>query len=86
MNELLLGAALTLMLTLALGLVRIVVGPTTGDRMMAAQLLGTAGVGILLLLAPVLAMPALVDVGLVLGLLAAVAVAAFTGREAARDD
>jgi multicomponent Na+:H+ antiporter subunit F len=86
MNELLLSATLTLMLTLALGLVRIVVGPTAADRMMAAQLLGTAGVGILLLLAPLLAMPALVDVGLVLALLAAVAAAAFTGREAARDD
>jgi multicomponent Na+:H+ antiporter subunit F len=54
--------------------------------MMAAQLIGTAGVGVLALLSPVLAQPALIDVALVLALLAAVSVAALTGREGVRRD
>ena len=84
MTTFLSAAALILILSLALGLIRVLRGPTTGDRMMAAQLIGTTGVGLLLVLAPVLGQPALVDVALVLALLAAVAVAALTGREGAR--
>jgi multicomponent Na+:H+ antiporter subunit F len=72
------ASALLLLATLLLGLVRVFRGPSTGDRMMAAQLMGTTGVGLLLLLQPVLGIPALVDVALVLALLAAVAVAALT--------
>lgn len=72
-------AALALTLSLLLGLVRVLRGPSLADRLLAAQLLGTTGVGLLLLLAPVLGIPALVDVGLVLALLAVVAVAALTG-------
>jgi len=79
-SELLAGAALALVITLGLGLLRVVHGPTLEDRMLAAQLIGTAGVGILLLLAPLLGLAALVDVALVLALLAAVAVAAVTAR------
>jgi multicomponent Na+:H+ antiporter subunit F len=78
MVDFLAAAALLLMATLLLGLVRVFRGPSTGDRMMAAQLMGTTGVGLLLLLQPVLGIPALVDVALVLALLAAVAVAALT--------
>ena len=74
-------AALVLMLSLLLGLVRVLRGPSAADRLMAAQLLGTTGVGLLLLLAPVLGSAALIDVALVLALLAVVAVAALTGRE-----
>jgi multicomponent Na+:H+ antiporter subunit F len=48
--------------------------------MIAAQLIGSTGVGILLLLAHALSVPALIDVALVLALLAAVTVAAFVGR------
>lgn len=81
MTLVLTAAAALLLVALGLGLLRVLLGPTTGDRMLAAQLVGTAGVGFLLLLAPVLEQPALVDVALVLALLAAVAVAAFTGRE-----
>ena len=50
------------------------------------QLLGTAGVGILLLLSPLLDQPALVDVALILALLAAVGAAAFTGQQEDRRD
>ena len=78
MLDLLGAAALVLLATLLLGLVRVFRGPSTGDRMMAAQLMGTTGVGLLLLLQPVLGVPALVDVALVLALLAAAAVAALT--------
>ncbi len=80
MTGVLAWAAVALTLSLLLGLVRVLRGPSAADRLMAVQLLGTTGVGLLLLLAPVLDMPALTDVALVLALLAVVAVAALTGR------
>jgi multicomponent Na+:H+ antiporter subunit F len=73
-------AALTLLGILALGMLRVLWGPSAADRMIAAQLIGSTGVGILLLLALALSVPALIDVALVLALLAAVTVAAFVGR------
>ena len=69
------------MLSLLLGLIRVLRGPEAGDRMMAAQLIGTTSVGILLLLSLLLDQPALADVALILALLAAVAVAAFSGQQ-----
>ncbi|MGD2082031.1 MAG: monovalent cation/H+ antiporter complex subunit F [Chromatiales bacterium] len=84
MTDLLLTSAAALLLTLAIGMVRVLRGPDPGDRMLAAQLIGTAGVGVLLLLAAALGLPSLVDVALVLALLAAVAVVAFTRREETR--
>jgi multicomponent Na+:H+ antiporter subunit F len=80
MDELLLVCVTGLMLSLLLGLIAVLRGPDDGERMMAAQLIGTTGVGILLLLSLLLSQPALADVALVLALLAAVAVAAFTGQ------
>lgn len=80
----LLIAALVLLGGMATGLIRIVIGPTHSDRMMAAQLMGTSGIGVLLLLAPVVRIPALVDVSLVFALLAAVGIAAFTRRRQGR--
>jgi multicomponent Na+:H+ antiporter subunit F len=71
------GLACFLLLNMVAGLFRIVRGPTAADSMLAAQLFGTTGVGILLLLAPA-AGPALNDVALVFALLAAVATIAFT--------
>ena len=87
MTELFSLSAFGLMLSLFLGLLRALRGPDAGDRMLAAQLIGTAGVGMLLLLSPLLKQPALIDVALILGLLAAVAAAAFTGiqQETRRD-
>jgi multicomponent Na+:H+ antiporter subunit F len=81
MTELFLLSALGLMLSLFLGLLRVLLGPGVGDRMLATQLIGTAGVGMLLLLNEVLNQPALLDVALLLALLAAVATAAFTGQQ-----
>lgn len=85
MNEALLASALVLLVTMSAGLVRVVIGPTPSDRMMGAQLLGTTGIGLLLLLAFAFELPALIDVALIFGLLAAVAVAAFTRRRVGRD-
>jgi multicomponent Na+:H+ antiporter subunit F len=80
--EFLLAMALVLLLTMSAGLVRVVIGPTPADRMMAAQLLGTSGIATLLVLALALDVPALLDVALIFALLAAVSVAAFTRRRA----
>ena len=73
-------AAVTLLATLVLGLIPVLRADSTANRMLAMQLLGTSGVGTLLLLAPALGLPALIDVALVLALLAAVALVAFTRR------
>jgi multicomponent Na+:H+ antiporter subunit F len=86
MTELFLLSALGLMLSLFLGLLRVLLGPGVGDRMLATQLIGTAGVGILLLLSMLLNQPALLDVALLLALLAAVAAAAFTGQQKTHHD
>ena len=80
MNWLLELVAVLLLVTLVLGLIRIWRGPTVADRMLAAQLFGTTGVGLLLVLAELQQMPALRDVALVLALLAVMAVLAFVAR------
>jgi multicomponent Na+:H+ antiporter subunit F len=77
MQHLMLCLAVVLLLSLVAGLIRIVRGPTATDRMLAAQLMGTTGVGVLLLLAHVLRLPALIDEALVFALLAAVTAIAF---------
>jgi len=84
-TPILLSALVILLLTLAMGLVRALNGPTLQDRMLSVQLLGTGGVAFLLIMATLLQAPALLDVSLVLALLAAVAAAAMTRREAIRD-
>ncbi len=80
MSTFLAVAALILVATLCGGLVRIVLGPTPFDRLMAAQLMGTTGIATLLVLAEVVHVPALVDVAVIFALLAAVTVVAFTGQ------
>ncbi len=85
MPAIFLALALVLLVTMAAGLIRVMIGPTAADRMMAAQLLGTSGIGVLALLAPALGVPALIDVGLIFALLAAVSVAAFTRRRAGQN-
>ena len=80
-SQILLAGTALLLLTLGMGLVRAMVGPSLQDRMLSVQLLGTGGVALLLLLSSLLAIPALIDVALVLALLAAVAAAALTRRE-----
>ena len=81
MDALLLALAAFLLLTLAAGLVRVVRGPTRADSMLAAQLFGTTGVAILLLLAEAFAAAALRDAALVLALLAVLATVAFVRED-----
>lgn len=84
MTVVLLGVTVVLLASLLGGLVRIVRGPTRADRMLAAQLFGTTGVAILLVLAQATSTPSLRDVALVFALLAALNVAVFV-RAAERD-
>lgn len=74
------ATAVFLLLTLAAGLVRVLRGPAATDRMLAAQLIGTTGVAILLVLAEARAEPALRDAALLLALLAVLAIVAFVHR------
>ena len=73
-------AAVLLLGTVAAGLVRIFLGPTRADRMMAAQIIGTSGVAVILLIARIEALPELVDIALVLALLTVLAAVAFVRR------
>jgi multicomponent Na+:H+ antiporter subunit F len=77
----LLALVVFLLLNLVGGLVRILRGPTRGDRMLAAQLFGTTGVAVLVVLAEAVQQPALRDVALVFALLAVVNTVVFVRRE-----
>jgi multicomponent Na+:H+ antiporter subunit F len=59
-----------LVLALLVGLGRVLLGPSSADRMLASQLFSTAGVSILILLAIIQNQSALINVALVLALLA----------------
>jgi multicomponent Na+:H+ antiporter subunit F len=72
--------AILLMLTILAGLIRVFRGPTSADRMLAAQLFGTTGVAILLLLSKAWDSPPLQDVAGVFALLAAVIGISFVRR------
>lgn len=72
----LLSLAALLLLSLGGALWRIWRGPLAADRMVAAQLIGTGGVGTVLLLAAAIDWQ-MIDVALVLALLAAFAAIAF---------
>jgi multicomponent Na+:H+ antiporter subunit F len=82
MADFLLAAAVFLLLNLTGGLVRILRGPSAADRMLAAQLFGTTGVAVLLLLGEATGVAALQNVALVFALLAVVTTAAFVLRHA----
>ena len=73
-----------LLISLLAGMIRVLRGPTEADRMMAAQLFGTSAVAMMLVLSHLMAMPALLDVALVLAILAAVALVAFVSLSANR--
>lgn len=77
MTEFYLAIAFFLLLNVAVGLIRVHLGPTAPDRMLAAQLFGTTGIAFLLLLSAATASPAVRDVALVIGLLASLAGVAF---------
>ncbi|MHA6640215.1 monovalent cation/H+ antiporter complex subunit F [Stutzerimonas frequens] len=68
--------AALLLLTLLVGLWRVLLGPGRVDRLLAVQLFGTTGTALLLVLAQWQGAPALRDAALVLALLAAIVSAA----------
>ena len=72
--------ALILLPAIAVGMIRILRGPTAADRMMTAQLFGTCGVAILLLLSAGMVNSVLIDIALVFALLAALATLTFIRR------
>jgi multicomponent Na+:H+ antiporter subunit F len=77
MTEFYFAAALFILLTISAGLARIFRGPGSSDRLMAAQLAGSGGVAVLLLLAAAMAQTAIIDVALMLGILAVFASVGF---------
>ncbi|MGD8558540.1 MAG: monovalent cation/H+ antiporter complex subunit F [Gammaproteobacteria bacterium] len=80
MNLFLTVASLVVLGTITVGLLRVLLGPHRADRMVAAQLFGTAGVAWILLLGYATDRPLLSDIALVLALLAAVTAIAFVQR------
>ncbi len=79
------AAAVVVLITLLLSLRRVFRGPTPVERILAAQLMGTAGVAVLLLVESGLARSGLattgfLDVALVFAVLAGVAGVAFVRR------
>jgi multicomponent Na+:H+ antiporter subunit F len=87
MADFLAAAGVIVLCFVAVGLIRVLRGPATADRMMAAQLLGTGGAAALILFAVARGDAAIVDVAVLLALLAAFASAAFvtTARAGRRD-
>ncbi|MBM5571716.1 MULTISPECIES: monovalent cation/H+ antiporter complex subunit F [Deefgea] len=85
MNEFLMAAACLVLLLTALSLYRLFREPSDVDRVLAAQLIGTGGVAILLLLSAASNETAIIDVALSLALLAAMASIAFVKAAASGD-
>jgi multicomponent Na+:H+ antiporter subunit F len=77
MAEALLAAAAAILLTVVVGLWRVLRGPSRADRLMAAQLLCTGGIATLVLVAHAGDRPAILDVALLLALLGAFTSVAF---------
>jgi multicomponent Na+:H+ antiporter subunit F len=84
MTEFLTASLGLILALLALGLVRILRGPRDADRMMAAQLVGTAGIASILLLGAIARVAATIDVALTLALLATFASIAFVKKGLSR--
>lgn len=70
MNDYLLYSAIILLISLAVGLVRLLRGPGSADRVMAAQLFGTGGIALFLILGVLMDFRAATDVALTLAFLA----------------
>jgi len=84
MNTFLSIALIVLVVSFILGLIRVFLGPSTEDRMMAIQLIGTTAVAMLILGSALLNMPSSIDVALVLAVLAAVAALALSRQQQTR--
>lgn len=86
MSAFYIAAALFILLAVAGGLARILRGPGSADRLMAAQITGSGGVAVLLLLAAAMQQPAIIDVALMLGILAVFASVGFVNWRDTGDD
>lgn len=85
MDDYLLLAGAFVLAMVALGLVRVWLGPGYADRMMAASLLGSGAITVLLLFGAARGEAAVIDVALTLALLAAFASIAFVRFAADKD-
>lgn len=85
MTQFLFAAACFVLAMMAIGLLRVLRGPDQADRLMAAQLAGSGGVAVLLLLAAATDTPAIIDVALLLALLATVASVGFVNKASSLD-
>jgi multicomponent Na+:H+ antiporter subunit F len=74
------AAAVLVVASTGVGLLRLLRGPTAADRMMAAQLSGTGAATACLLLSIALESGPIVDVAVTLAILAAIAAAALSLR------
>jgi len=79
MNIVLYAVALVLTASMLAGLIRVGRGPTAADRLSAALLLGSNGVGLLLVLSAAADARTLRDVALVLVVLSCLVVVVFVG-------
>jgi multicomponent Na+:H+ antiporter subunit F len=86
MDSFLFAIAAIVLTMIAIGLAVIFQRPGEADRLMAAQLLGTGGVSVLLLLAIATRNSPVVDVALLLALFAAFAAVAFVRDMANTED
>jgi len=77
MHEFLIGAAVFVLLVAGAGLIRAIRGPTDVDRILAVQLLGSGGIGVLVLLHAAGQAPGILDIALTFAILGALAALAF---------
>lgn len=82
------GVASFILAAVAPGLLRVLRHPEASEQLMAAQLIGSGGVAVLLLLAAATQTASVIDAALMLAMLAVFATAGFVScsREAGRGD
>ncbi|GAA0812438.1 multiple resistance and pH regulation protein F [Colwellia sp. D2M02] len=77
MNYFYIAVVVTLLLCLILGLIRVLAGPDNANRMLAAQLFGTIGTTVVIVLSVLQHNEEITNVALVFTLLASITVVAF---------
>lgn len=85
MTALYFAAAAFILAMMAIAMLRILRSSGAADRLMAAQIIGSGGVAVLLLLSAAMQMPAIADVALMLGILAVFATVGFINWGAGHD-
>jgi multicomponent Na+:H+ antiporter subunit F len=79
------AAAAFILAMMAIAMLRILRSSGAADRLMAAQIVGSGGVAVLLLLSAAMQMPAIADVALMLAILAVFATVGFVNWGAGHD-